>query len=357
MCKVYNTIGSLTAVKSYLHQHKINQFKSLKEVINFQKNYTNSRQKLFLDHTLLINQERLILNDEISVLKISIANRKSEVEQKLKLDLEQLKRKVEEIPRDNTNYFNITYNYFKKIHFLIKLQVNEKFLSYNVHNSVKNAVNNLKRKSTRYQYIESNFNDAVTSSCLLEIEEHDRIKKVIDEINPFIAGALGEHKVVKELKKLSDDFILINDFQCSFKPAIYDRKQKKYLKSVQIDHILVAPSGVFLIETKNWSQKSLANLSLRSPVEQIKRANFALFSILSGNLSKNKLKLNKHHWGERKIPIRNLIVLINHKPLEEFQAVKITTLKELLNYVSFFSPCFSIEETKMIADYLRNYKN
>ena len=47
MCKVYNTIGSLTSVKSYLWQHNINEFKSLNEVINFQKNYGILRQRIF----------------------------------------------------------------------------------------------------------------------------------------------------------------------------------------------------------------------------------------------------------------------------------------------------------------------
>ena len=43
------------------------------------------------------------------------------------------------------------------------------------------------------------------------------------------------------------------------------------IKSIQIDHILVTNSGIFLIETKNWSEKSLNNPSLRSPCSASKK--------------------------------------------------------------------------------------
>ena len=90
---------------------------------------------------------------------------------------------------------------------------------------------------------------------------------------------------------------------------------------------------------------------------QIKRANFALYKILSDGITNNKLTLHQHHWGDRKVPVKNLIVLINHKPSEEFQHVKTLTLNELLSYIKYFKSCFSIKETQMIADYLLNFTN
>jgi hypothetical protein len=108
---------------------------------------------------------------------------------------------------------------------------------------------------------------------------------------------------------ISDEYFLINDFSISFPTPIYNRQENDYIKSIQIDHILVTPSGIFLIETKNWSEKSLNNLSLRSPVQQIRRTSFVLFKILTEEVANYRLNLSQHHWGSRKIPIRNLIVL------------------------------------------------
>ena len=69
-------------------------------------------------------------------------------------------------------------------------------------------------------------------------------------------------------------------------------------------------------------------------------------------MSNLHVRLDKHHWGDKKISIKNLIVLTNTKPKEEFQYVKILTLKELLGYINYFKPTFSSIETQRIADFL-----
>ena len=124
---------------------------------------------------------------------------------------------------------------------------------------------------------------------------------------------------------------------------------------MRLNHIkgLISRSAVFP-PTKNWSEKSLASLDLRSPVQQVKRTNFALFKILTGDISSERVKLKQHHWGDRRIPIRNLIVLTNSKPNEEFQYVKVLTVNELLGYVRYFKPMFTSAETQAIASYLLN---
>jgi hypothetical protein len=61
------------------------------------------------------------------------------------------------------------------------------------------------------------------------------------------AGWSGEKEVIKLLEsKLSDDYILLNDL---------------YLRGGggDIDHIVLAPNGVFVLETKNWSGEITCN--------------------------------------------------------------------------------------------------
>jgi hypothetical protein len=149
--------------------------------------------------------------------------------------------------------------------------------------------------------------------------------------------------LTKAREELSDDYTLINDFSISFAQPIHYDQAGQSIKSIQIDHLLISASGIFLIETKNWSKDSLNDWTMRSPVSQIRRASFALDTMLSSNPD---LQLARHHWGERKIPIRNLVVLLKHKPSVEFENVKIVTLRELLGYVKFFEPSLSNEETK-----------
>jgi hypothetical protein len=259
------------------------------------------------------------------------------------------------LPSTHSNIIQWFINYIRKVGLRLKIQINKFIFNFRMTYLLRDLTKDYDKSNSRYQYIISRFEDAVMESCLPQLRELDRKKRIIDQINNSIYGALGEQQVVRELEKLSDDCILINDFTCMFRRPIYNRQENDYIKSIQIDHILVSPSGIFLIETKNWSQQSINDITLYSPVQQIKRTSFALYKILNGEISSAKLKLNKHHWGDRKISIRNLIVLINHKPIEEFQYVKVLTLNNLLSYVRYFKPCFSTNETQMIANHLLDF--
>ncbi|QLH47670.1 MAG: hypothetical protein HWD58_19880 [Bacteroidota bacterium] len=99
-------------------------------------------------------------------------------------------------------------------------------------------VDNYQGKSNRYQFITSNVDEAVKQSAHHSLSELERKKAIIDNLNSFIYGALGEQKVVKALENLSDEYLLINDFSVSFSTAIYNRKENDYIKSVQLTTFL-----------------------------------------------------------------------------------------------------------------------
>lgn len=351
MCRTYNTIGSLTTLKLHLEQNNIHDFKSLKEVINFQKSYTILRQQLISCHENLIEQEKDILNIDLPNLDTAIKTQRQQSIQRLTNEIDELKQQLNILTSNaSTNFFQKQVSDLRHWNYKRKIKCKEHNFEIEVKKEIGKLVADYQVKNNRYQFITSHFNEAVKQSAQYPLSELERKKATIDELNNFIYGALGEQKVVKTLETLSDEFFLINDFTVSFSPAIYNRQENDYIKSVQIDHILVGPSGIFLIETKNWSEKSLENLSLRSPVEQIRRTSFALFHLLNNGKSNYHLRLDGHHWGDKKITMKNLIVLTNTKPKEEFQYVKILTVNELLGYVNYFRPIFSYTETKRIAD-------
>jgi hypothetical protein len=355
MCKVHNPVGCLTAVKAHLRRHNINDFSSINEVINFQNNFSTLRQQIISKHEQLIKNEKITLDAEISQLDNAIKADKTHFENSFRSEIEELTQKLNSLSTlTSLNFIHRLINFIKRSSLKKKLQSLELNLDNKVSYAVSTLVDKHQNKTNRHQFITSHFRDAVNESCLTEINKLENKRIVIDEVNNSIYGAIGEHKVVKELENLSDNNILINDFSLRFHPAIYNRQENDYIKSIQIDHLLITPSGIFLIETKNWSEKSLASLDLRSPVQQIKRTNFALFKILTGDISSDIVRLKQHHWGERKIPVKNLIVLTNSKPNEEFQYVKVLTVNELLGYIKYFKPMFTNAETEAIARYLLN---
>ncbi len=353
MSRTYNTIGSLTTLKSHLEANNIHDFKSLKEVIDFQSSFATFRQKLITQHKSLIDEEKNTLNIELKNLETAIEAQRQKTEQILTNEIDNLKEDL------NISISNIPTNLFQKIskelrlwNYKRKIKHKEKKFDSEVKKTISDLIDNYQEKSNRYQFISSNVDEAVKQSVHHSLSELERKKTVIDNLNSFIYGALGEQKVVKTLENLPDEYFLINDFSVSFTPAIYHRQENDYIKSVQIDHILVAPSGIFLIETKNWSEKSLENLNLRSPVQQIRRTNFVLFMLLNNKMSSYHLRLDRHHWGDKKISMKNLIVMTKTKPQEEFQYVKVLTLNELLGYINYFKPTFSINETQKVADFI-----
>ncbi len=349
MCKVYNTVGCLTTIKTHLNQNKIDSFHSVQELLSFQNNYATARQQIISNQRDLISEERNNLGSGILELEKEIANHKIQIRQKLLSKCEDLTQQFNHLADAEKSFLQeFTYS-FKALFIFIQINYIRLFSAVIIMFSVRSEAKVLVQKRKRLHFIDSNFEGAVKESCDLVLHDLDRKKRAIDEINTSIYGAIGEQKVVHELEKLSDEYILINDFSFSFTKPPYYKQDKQFIKSIQIDHLLVSPSGIFLIETKNWSKESLKNLSLRSPVQQIRRTSFALFKILSGS---PHFKMDQHHWGERKIPIRNLIVLINHKPTEEFQHAKILTLDELLGYIQYFKSSLSSKETQDISDHL-----
>jgi hypothetical protein len=324
-------------------------------VLSFQKNFSTLRQNIILSHEQLIEKEKIRLETEIFQLENAIKTDRTYFESSFRSEIEELSQKIDRLSTSiELNFIQrILYN-LKQWYLKRKLLSLESNLNDKVNSAVSNLADQFHYKTNRYQFITSHFRDAVNDSCLTEINNLESKKGIIDEVNNSIYGALGEQKVVKELENLSDENYLINDFALSFYPAIYNRQENDYIKSIQIDHLLVTPSGIFLIETKNWSEKSLASLDLRSPVQQVKRTSFALFKLLTDDISNDRLKIEQHHWGDKKIPIKNIIVLTNSKPNEEFQYVKLLNTNELLGYIKYFKPIFTNVETQAIAIYLLN---
>jgi hypothetical protein len=353
MCKTYNQIGSLTTLKIHLGRNGIHDFKSVKEIIDFQNSYAFYRQRIISLHEELIEQEKGRLKSDLQELDQEIVIQKQELEQKLADETEKRNQQL------NLLASIVPANFFQKItrslrQWFCKLNFKqkEKRIGFESNRFIGKLQELRETKESRLNFIVSKFDDAVIQSSRIELSGIERKKSVVDSLSSFIYGALGEQKVVNTLEALSDEYFLINDLAVSFSPAIYNRQENDYIKSIQIDHILVAPSGIFVIETKNWSEESLENLSLRSPVKQVRRTSFALFKLLNNEMSNHYLGLEKHQWGNKKISVKNLIVFTGTKPKEEFQHVKILTLSELLSYIKYFEPIFSGHEARNIADFL-----
>jgi hypothetical protein len=177
-------------------------------------------------------------------------------------------------------------------------------------------------------------------------------KSLIEENITALLGAIGEEKTIKELSTLPDSFMVINDFQYRFDRPLHNKMTDDWISSIQVDHIVIGPPGVFVIETKNWSPNSIQSTELYSPVQQIRRNNYALFILLNHSVSNNLLPCFNDNWGSRKISVNNIVVFVNTRPNQEFEYVKLLSLTNLCPYLTHRNPVLTENQTAQIAELL-----
>jgi ElaB/YqjD/DUF883 family membrane-anchored ribosome-binding protein len=354
MIIVEGQIEPLKKLKESLSRRGITRFNSIGEINRFLRDYESKKKQLpsqiesALEAEIQDMQSTLISHQHsYDELKTNIRNEIKQKIQNLEVETKQASDK------SNRNIFYKVF-YFLKIKSLSRRKSN---LENNIESILKKKTSNAEYAVAKLKYkiddCMKNRKSIISERCKKSLDHLTYTKEVIDGLYTLVAGAIGESSVVKALQQLSDDCYLINDFSIKFAPPIYNKKENDRIFSIQIDHLLVCQSGVFLLETKNWSKTSVENLDLRSPVKQVLRTNFALFVLLNSDSKLNNIKLERHHWGAKKIPIRNIIVMINEKPKEEFKHVKVLSLNELIGYIQYFDQTFNGEEVKGIFEYLK----
>lgn len=347
MAKVYGKIESLKALKSELENNEISRFNSVKEIKDFLSNYNSEK------HTILNNQSNK-LEKEYSETCFNLKQKLQNKTEIINLETEKIDNQISNLQREINTIKTKDVNFLKKIISNIKRYALKKQSNYFIknkteilNNSVKEITKSIQNDEIFIREYETEKQALIEKRAKSKIEKLKHTRNVIENSKNLISGAIGENLVVKEIKKLSNDYVLINDFNLNFSTPIFYKKQNQKIYSVQIDHLLISKAGIFIIETKNWSKSSVNTISLRSPIQQIERANFALYVYFSKNIT-----LNDHHWGEQQIPIRNLIVMINNKPKGEFKYVKIKLLNELNDYINYFEPVLTQSQINKITNKL-----
>jgi len=148
-----------------------------------------------------------------------------------------------------------------------------------------------------------------TKDSLIRQESYNisRSYEFLKENETFLVGADGEEHVIGVLSGLPEGYHVINDVNLHFDRAIHWREYNEYIKNCQIDHVVVGPTGIFLLETKNWKASDIKEKSgdLR---RQVRRSSTALWYYLKD-----------YYWLGRQPRIRTVVVSMKgsaggHKP-------------------------------------------
>ena len=355
MTVVAGKIEPLKKLKETLNASGVYRFNSIGEINRFLKEYDAEKSQLLSQIEKTVNEEIEGKQSSLAVKQQAYVKLTAKIRDELNQKIRDLEVEIKQVSeKSNKSIFFRAFYYFK----IKSLSRQKSSIENNLENILKKKAKGAKTTVVRLQNEVEDFlknKEAIISRrCKKSLDDLVYTKEVIDDLYPLIAGAIGESSVVRELQQLPDDCYLINDFSLKFNTPIYNKKENDRIFSIQIDHLLISRAGVFLLETKNWSKASVNSLDLRSPVEQISRTSFALFVLLNSDSKRNDIRLVPHHWGDKKIPIRNIIVMINEKPKEEFKHVKILSLNELIGYIQYFDEIFTESEAENIFNFLNN---
>ena len=355
MALVYGQIETLKQIRRTLDEKGITRFNSIGDLNLFIKNYENEKEAIFFKIEHDFDLELDILQAEGIVLQRNYDTLKNNAETKLKGRINNLEVKCERLSSIRAKNAVMELAYWYQLQFLLGLKfIQEKSFNLAIRIRTNRSKKSLKPIREKINALTANRQSIISSRCAFQFHELEYVMNVVTDLNPLIAGAIGENLVQKELENLSDSYVLFNDFSLAFKKPIYNKKENDRIFSIQIDHLLVTNAGIFIIETKNWSKESISRPDIRSPISQIRRSSYALFVILNSSEQGASRILRSHHWGEKKIPIWNIVAMINNKPKEEFKYAAIKKLNELNGYIDSFEPIFDDAEVSRIAEYLRN---
>ena len=249
MAQIHGQIDSLKQIRHTLDVKGISRFNSINQLNAFLQNY-RSEEKLI--------QKRFEneLAKDIIDLKQSISYNQEVLKIVRNKSLEKLNRKIianfnlmMSIKKEYDKYF--IEKLFASI--VVKLLGTRlKYLQNNYNKILQNSSIGVENKidqdhQTLKRFVLEKDNELLIRSEK-DIKHLSQIKDVVTNLNPLIAGAIGENLVVKEIKKLSDEYILINDFSLELEEPIFNRKENDRIYSIQIDHLLISKAGLFILE-------------------------------------------------------------------------------------------------------------
>jgi hypothetical protein len=343
---VFNNSGALTDLLNKLKENSVYGFNSVTEIIEYKRYYKNKIDTIMSDNLNKVLIEIDILEENERNINQEYEVKKSEQITKINNEINRLKTILDEM---NNRLLNIIKKYFISK----KLKNIELKYDYFVELPLKNILHEKQSIENKLLYLKNNQENEVHKRSKDSVNKIEYTVSVLNSFSSLIYGSVGEIKAIELLKQLPEDYYIINDFRERFDPPIFNKNENDRIYSIQLDHVVVGPTGVYIIETKYWNRKSIENNFLFSPIQQLKRGSYALFILLNNTIKERRSSVFSNNWGQFKISISNILLMMNASTKEQFQYVKILTENNLINYITKRRIVFNEEQIKYIVKILK----
>ncbi len=350
MARIYRQVGSLIQLIDELEREGIGVFRTMDAIRSFRNDCESSFHRIRERYGEIVRQEVVDLESKYEKLSLKLDHKIKERETLLKNELEVLKGALAR--SEKRNMLMRVFFFFRNKRLTKRKKILENSFEEELRKSFRKGFAKINNMRSEIEDRKNNAEKWIERYSASAIEEQKRNLSVFRKHKYLFYGAEGEEKVARELSNLPDTYTVINDYRLEFSQPMYDRNNDDRIFSIQIDHVVVGPTGLYLVETKNWSRDSVENPELFSPIKQLKRSNFAIFVLLNQAVERGDIDNFSNHWGDRKISPKNILCLMNHRPNQEFQYVRMLSENQIAHYVGNQRQAFSQEEVESLAENL-----
>lgn len=160
------------------------------------------------------------------------------------------------------------------------------------------------------------------SSANREIEATARF---LTKNSSYLIGAKAEQQVISLLSTLPDDYHIMTGVDLHRFDTAYWLKKKDEIRFQQIDPIVIGPTGLFLVGTKNWSGADV-ELKTGDIKRQVRIATHTLWIYMK----------DEYRFYERNPKIRCVIVSTqgSHPDLKIDKDIDVITIDRLTEYIT-----------------------
>lgn len=219
---------------------------------------------------------------------------------------------------------------FKKIinNFKIREQKTKiENLKVRIKNREQKLLSNITDRQKEVNYKQSNRDLLIEKECQKTKNDINLVERIL--VSHEYAGAIAELELIEFLRKLPENFCVINNVKLVSRQAIFF--DNAWLKSAQIDHLVVSPAGIFVIEAKSWSSEFAKQGNYFDPYQQVKRSSYMCYKFLEDKLRGAKVRSIIAYKGA-----------IPEKPRDSF--AKVLQFREVNGYITWFKENYLSDE-------------
>ncbi|WP_321507482.1 nuclease-related domain-containing protein [uncultured Methanoregula sp.] len=229
-------------------------------------------QYFYVHHDEILKETPAIVAREQEEIIFNLTNDESRLTFHLQEVIIQKTAEVDTGIRELNQKSSSEMGFITRVSFRLRYWIAVALRDHHIHSPCSGLSRELSAVSNRKNHHINNKQSLICQECLNITRSYEFLKAN----ESFLIGAEAEEEVIRVLSHLPDDFHVLNDVNLRFHRAIYWRKKNEYIRTCQIDHIVAGPTGIFLLETKNWKTSDLEQKSGKI-LHQVKRANLALW--------------------------------------------------------------------------------